>query len=134
MRFHRAGLFALLLALLMITATAPVQAAGLDEALAHFTEGDFTEITSGLAAGDGGLLRSQAGSAFTKVPTVEVAKLIAIGKPAHHDKPCATATPPSALMMTTTSGGVRQTLSRTKPSSARPKSAGLRTELVQTGL
>ena len=25
----------------------------MDEALAHFTEGDFTEITSGLAAGDG---------------------------------------------------------------------------------
>jgi hypothetical protein len=37
-------------------------------------------------------------------------------------------------MTTTTSGGARQTVRRTKPMSAIPKSPGVLTELVQTGL
>jgi len=46
----------------------------------------------------------------------------------------ATMIPPSALTVTTTSGGARQTVRRTKPTSAMPKSPGVLTELVQTGL
>jgi hypothetical protein len=42
--------------------------------------------------------------------------------------------PPSALMMTTTSGGARQAVNKTKPTTASPKSSGVLTELVQTGL
>jgi len=51
-----------------------------------------------------------------------------------HDTVCARAMPPSALRMTTTSGGARQAVSRTKPTRAIPKSPGVLTELVHTGL
>jgi hypothetical protein len=47
---------------------------------------------------------------------------------------CASAIPPSALTTTTTSGGARQTVRRTKQTRAIPKSPGVLTELVQTGL
>src|ERR1700728_3508264 len=46
----------------------------------------------------------------------------------------AKAIPPSAPTMTTRSGGARQTVRSTKPTSATPKSPGVLTELVQTGL
>jgi hypothetical protein len=42
--------------------------------------------------------------------------------------------PPSALTTTTNSGGARQTVRRTNPTSATAKSPGAFTELVQTGL
>jgi hypothetical protein len=44
------------------------------------------------------------------------------------------AAPPKALAMTTTSGGNRQTVSSIKPTSTTPKSPGVFTELVQSGL
>src|SRR6516164_8652738 len=47
---------------------------------------------------------------------------------------CARAIPPSALTMTTRSGGARQTVRMTKPTSTMPKSPEVLTELVQTGL
>ena len=45
----------------------------------------------------------------------------------------ASATPPSAPMTTTSSGGARQTFRSTNPTRASPRSAGVSTELVQTG-
>jgi CBS-domain-containing membrane protein len=42
--------------------------------------------------------------------------------------------PPSALIATTTSGGVCQTMRRTNPTSANAKSPGVITALVQIGL
>ena len=51
-----------------------------------------------------------------------------------HDSIWARRIPPSALMTTTTSGGVRQTVRSTKPTSAIAKSPGALTDVVQTGL
>jgi urea transport system permease protein len=55
MRFYRGGvhrgrLAAILLALALAFAATPLWAAGLDEALAHFTTDDFAEIADGIAA------------------------------------------------------------------------------------
>ena len=52
----------------------------------------------------------------------------------HTSSPSASAMPPSALTTTTSNGGARHTVRRTKPTSAMPKSPGVLTELVQTGL
>lgn len=46
----------------------------------------------------------------------------------------AKAIPPGALTTTTKSGGARQTVRRTNPTTATPKSPGVLTELVQTGV
>ncbi|MGB6543456.1 MAG: urea ABC transporter permease subunit UrtB, partial [Xanthobacteraceae bacterium] len=50
MRFSRACLVALLLALGLALGCATVRAAGLDEALAHFTTDDFSDTTEGISA------------------------------------------------------------------------------------
>jgi urea transport system permease protein len=55
MQFHRSGFcqrgwVAVLLAIVMIFAAAPLRAAGLEEALAHFATDDFSEIEEGIAA------------------------------------------------------------------------------------
>ncbi len=47
---HRGRLAAILLALALAFAATPLRAAGLDEALAHFTTDDFAEIADGIAA------------------------------------------------------------------------------------
>ena len=46
--FHPGRLGAILLALIVAFAAAPLQAAGLDEALAHFTTDDFSETADGI--------------------------------------------------------------------------------------
>jgi urea transport system permease protein len=48
--FHRGGWIAVLLAIVMMFAAAPLRAAGLEEALAHFTSDDYGEIEEGIAA------------------------------------------------------------------------------------
>jgi urea transport system permease protein len=48
MRFHRASLVALLLALSAILSCIAAHAAGLDEALTHFTADDFSETATGI--------------------------------------------------------------------------------------
>jgi urea transport system permease protein len=48
--FHLARLGAILLALALAVAATPLRAAGLDEALTHFTAGDFSETADGIAA------------------------------------------------------------------------------------
>ncbi len=48
--FHRGGWIAVLLAIVMMFAAAPLRAAGLEEALAHFTSDDYSEIEEGIAA------------------------------------------------------------------------------------
>jgi urea transport system permease protein len=48
--FHQRGWVAVLLAIVMMFAAAPLRAAGIDEALAHFTSDDYDEIEQGIAA------------------------------------------------------------------------------------
>jgi urea transport system permease protein len=48
--FHRGGWVAVLLAIVMMFAAAPLRAAGLEEALSHFTSDDYGEIEEGIAA------------------------------------------------------------------------------------
>ncbi len=48
--FHRGGWVAGLLAIVMMFAATPLWAAGLEEALAHFTSDDYSEIEEGIAA------------------------------------------------------------------------------------
>src|SRR5262249_34551259 len=64
----------------------------------------------------------------------EIALQEAVGHQSSHKLPNESVTPPSALTMTTTSGGGRQTVSRMKPTSASAKSPGVLTELVQSGV
>ena len=52
----------------------------------------------------------------------------------HYAAVSASATPPSALTVTTNSGGARQATSSTNPTNATAKSAGVFTEVVHTGL
>jgi urea transport system permease protein len=49
MRYSRACLAALLLAVSLVLGCAPAHAAGLDEALAHFTADDFSETSTGIS-------------------------------------------------------------------------------------
>jgi urea transport system permease protein len=48
--FHPGRLWAILLALMLAFAAAPLRAAGLDEALAHFAADDYSETADGIAA------------------------------------------------------------------------------------
>ncbi|MBO0750639.1 MAG: urea ABC transporter permease subunit UrtB [Bradyrhizobiaceae bacterium] len=48
--FHPGRLVAILLAVVLTFAATPLQAAGLDTALTHFTAGDFSETADGIAA------------------------------------------------------------------------------------
>jgi urea transport system permease protein len=48
--FHRGGWVAVLLAIVMMFAAAPLRAAGLEEALAHFASDDYGDIEEGIAA------------------------------------------------------------------------------------
>ena len=48
--FHPGRLWAIVLALVLTFAATPLRAAGLDEALSHFTSDDFSETADGIAA------------------------------------------------------------------------------------
>jgi len=81
----------------------------------------------------------------TKLGTTEIWEITSIGMahPFHvhgalfrifHELANSRATPPIALTTTTSNGGARQTARRAKPTRATPKSPGVFTEFVQTGL